>query len=97
MTASIHRAIRQPISEHCQAVGKRILHLRLYQEHSGFVCERELIEVDGTGIIQALPFHSLLEIQEFLMSDPHYGAIKKGAGKLLDIFALEVSHEIASS
>ena len=97
MIASTLHVIRRPVSEHSQAIGKQMLHLRLYQESIGYLCERELIETDGTGIVQALPFRALHEIQEFLESDPHFIAIKKGANKILDCLALEVTNESSSS
>ena len=97
MIASIHQTTRRPLSEHSQAIGKQMLHIRLYQESIGYLCERELIETDGTGIVQALPFRALHEIQEFLKSDPHFIEIKKGANKILDCLALEVTNESSSS
>jgi hypothetical protein len=90
-------AARRPFSEFTQALGKQVLHLRLYRESNGFLCERELVESDGTGVTQALPFHTAREVEEFLLSDPHYARIKSGAMKLLHSFALEVCHESASS
>jgi hypothetical protein len=88
---------RSPFSEFTQALGKQVLHLRLYREHGGFLCERELVEPDGTGVTQALPFHTAQEVEEFLLSDPHYARVKSGAMKLLHSFALEVGHESSSS
>lgn len=97
MIASIHQTTRRPLSEHSQAIGKQMLFIRLYQESTGFLCERELIETDGTGVFQILPFQKLSEVQEFLVSDPHYLVIKRGASKILDSLALEIPNESACS
>ena len=92
-----HHAARRPFSQFTQVLGKQVLHLRLYRESNGFLCERELVEPDGTGVMQALPFHTAQEVEEFLASDPHYARIRSGAMKLLHSFALEVGHESSSS
>ena len=97
MTAPIQLVMRRPLSEHSQAVGKQMLHIRLYQESIGYLCERELVEADGTGFVQAFPFRRFHQAQEFLKSDPHFTIIKKGANKILDCLALEVSNENSSS
>lgn len=96
MTAIAQQLTRRPISEHCHAVGKQKLYLRLYDEGSGFLCERELVEADGTGVIQAFPFRTLGEVHEFLISDPHYISIRKGVNKIFEILTSGVSHEITS-
>ena len=97
MTASIYHPTRRPLSEHSQAIGKQMLYIRLYQENSWFLCERELIETDGTGVFQILPFQKLSEVTEFLVSDPHYLVIKRGASKILDSLTLELPNESARS
>jgi len=88
---------RSPLSEFTQTLSKQMLHLRLYREGSGFLCERELVESDGSDFTQALPFQSINQVEEFLLADPHYPQIKRGVNKLLGSLALEVWHERASS
>lgn len=97
MNPSMTQAVRLPLSEFSQVVGKRVLHFRLYRQSEGFLCERELIEPDGTGTTQALPCETVHQVEEFIESDPHYREIKRGANKLLHNLELEVRHEHSSS
>jgi hypothetical protein len=93
MNSSTNQQVRHAFAEFSQTIGKAVIRVRLFKEHAGYLCERELIELDGTAFTQALPFRSLNEVQEFLTCDPHYSTIQKGAKKLLDRLASEVINE----
>ena len=93
MSSSTKRIIRHAFAEFSQTIGREIIAIRLYKEHAGYVCERELIESDGTAFTQALPFTTTKEVREFLHCDPYFSTIKTGANMLLGKLALEVPHE----
>lgn len=82
--------IRKLLAQVSKVVAKETLNFRVYREHSGFLCERELIQRDGSRYTQALSFEEIGKLERFLRSDPHYPAIKKEAEKLIDILEPEV-------
>lgn len=73
----------KPMADFSKTIGRTILHVRAYREAHGFLCERELIENDGTAFIQALPFVHVDQLREFLMADPLYKEMRKEAIKML--------------
>ena len=93
MSSSTKRTIRPPFAEFSQAIGKEIIAIRLYKEHVGYLCERELVEPDGSAFTQVLPFTSTKEVREFLHCDPYFSIIKTSANTLLGKLALEVTNE----
>ena len=95
MTSPKNRLTRHTLAEFSQNIGKQVLNVRLFKEHAGYLCERELVESDGSAFTQALPFQSAAAVREFLRSDPHYEAFRKRASSLLNRLPSEVSHEFA--
>ena len=93
MISSTKQNVRHAFAEFAQAIGREIIVIRLFREHAGYLCERELIESDGTAFTQALPFKTTKEVREFLHCDPHFSTIKMGANTLLGKLALEIPHE----
>jgi N-acetylmuramoyl-L-alanine amidase CwlA len=93
MSSSTKRIIRQAFAEFSQTIGKEIIEIRLYKEQVGYLCERELIESDGSTFTQVLPFTTTNEVREFLHCDPHFSTIKTCANTLLGKLALEVPHD----
>lgn len=95
MTSPKNRLTRHTLAEFSQTIGKQVLNVRLFKEHAGYLCERELVESDGSAFTQALPFQSAAAIREFLHSDPHYAAIKGHTYSLLNRLPSEAFHEFS--
>lgn len=93
MISSTKQNVRHAFAEFAQVIGKEVVVIRLFREHAGYLCERELVESDGTAFTQALPFKTTKEVREFLHRDPYFSTIKTGANKLLGKLALEIPHE----
>ena len=97
MSSSTKRIIRHAFAEFSQAIGKEIIAVRLYKEQVGYLCEREIVESDGSAFIQVLPFNTTKEVRELLHCDPYFSTLKTGANVLLGKLALEVPYERPSS
>jgi hypothetical protein len=83
-------AYREIFARFSRVIGKETLNVRVFREKTGFVCERELVENDGTTFTQALPFVKLGKLKRFLLADPHYPLYRKEAEKLIEALAVEV-------
>ena len=64
-------------------VGAEILNLRVYREREAFVCERELVERDGTSFTMVLPFKESDEARAILEADPHYARVRRDVERAL--------------
>ena len=93
MSSSTKRIIRPAFAEFSQAIGREIIAVRLYKDQVGYLCEREIVESDGSAFTHVLPFTTTKEVREFLHCDPHFSTIKTCANALLGKLALEVPHE----
>ena len=72
MTRRAKTKARALLSEFSSRLGSEILKVRIYRDHEAFVCERELVERDGTSFTMVLPFRELDRARTLLTSDPHY-------------------------
>lgn len=97
MSSLKNQPIRRAFAEFSQEIGKDMIRIRLFKESVGFLCERELVESDGTAFTQVLPFRTTNEVQEFLHCDPHYSTIKRNANELLGKLASEIINELKIS
>lgn len=72
MTRRAKTKARALLSEFSSRLGSEVLKVRIYQDHEAFVCERELVERDGTSFTMVLPFREPERARTLLTSDPHY-------------------------
>jgi hypothetical protein len=63
--------------------GAETLNIRIYRDREAFVCERELVERDGTSFTMVLPFKELNEARTLLESDPHYPRVRRDVDRAL--------------
>lgn len=68
--------------------------MRIYREGGSFVCERELVERDGTSFTMVFPFRETQAIRKTLAADPHFARVRPAAIRALEKFdrALRGSH-----
>ena len=64
------------LSEFSSRLGSEILNVRIYRDHEAFVCERELVERDGTSFTMVLPFSEPEKARALLTSDPYYPKVR---------------------
>lgn len=77
------RQPRQLLSEFSSQVGTETLSIRLYSQRESFICERRLVERDGSSFTIVLPFKEPQSARSFLLADPHYGRVRKEMGQVL--------------
>lgn len=77
---------RTLLSEFSSKLGTETLNIRIYREREAFVCERELVERDGTSFTMVVPFKEPETVRRVLTSDPCYsrmqGEVRKALGRL---------------
>jgi hypothetical protein len=74
---------RTLLSELSSRVGKETLNIRFYRERGALVCERELVERDGTSFTMIFPFREAATARELLAADPYYSRIQPAATRAL--------------
>lgn len=67
---------RTLLSEFTSALGSEVLKVRIFRDRGAFVCERELVERDGTSFTMVLPFRDAVAAQSLLTSDPYYPRVR---------------------
>lgn len=78
-----NRKPRALLSEFSSRLGSETLNVRIYRERGAFVCERELVERDGTSFTMVLPFRKVESIRAVLAADPHYAQMRPAAARAL--------------
>ena len=77
---------RTLLSEFSSRLGSETLKVRIYRDREAFVCERELVERDGTSFTMVVPFEEPKTVRDLLTSDPCYARVqaevRKALGKL---------------
>ena len=68
---------RTLLSGFSSRVGAETLNVRIYREREAFVCERELVERDGTSFTMVLPFKKPGAARALLEADPHYERVQR--------------------
>ena len=74
---------RTLLSEFSSKVGSETLNVRIYRDHEAFVCEREVVERDGTSFTMVMPFKEAEGARELLTADPYYPRIRAEVGRAL--------------
>lgn len=89
-----NRSIKRPtqgkartlLSEFSSKVGTETLKVRFYRERGSYVCERELVERDGTSFTMVVPFRKREMAQKLLAADPYYAHVIPKAKRALSNF-----------
>ena len=74
---------RTLLSEFSSKLGSETLNVRIYRDREAFVCERELVERDGTAFTMVLPFKDPDAARELLEADPYYPRVRLEVGRAL--------------
>ena len=85
---------RALLSEFSRPLGSEVLKVRIYRDREAFVCERELVERDGTSFTMVLPFKEAGAARALLAADPYYARVRGEVGRALIKFdrAVRDSH-----
>ena len=74
---------RALLSEFSSTLGSEILKVRIYRDREAFVCERELVERDGTSFTMVLPFKKPETARRLLAADPYYPSVRSELDRAL--------------
>ena len=74
-------------------VGSETLNVRIYRDREAFVCERELVERDGTSFTMVLPFREPEAARKLLEADPYYSRVRSEVGRALGALHKALSEE----
>ena len=74
---------RALLSEFSSTLGSEILKVRIYRDREAFVCERELVERDGTSFTMVLPFKKPETARRLLTADPYYPRVRSELNRAL--------------
>ena len=64
-------------------VGNETVNVRIYRDREAFVCERELVERDGTSFTMVVPFKDPETARRLLAADPHYPRLRSEISRAL--------------
>ena len=77
---------RTLLSGFSSKLGSETLNVRVYRDREALVCERELVERDGTSFTMVLPVEGVHSVKELLEADPLYPKVRaeteRALGKL---------------
>ena len=74
------RKARALLSEFSSTLGSEILKVRIYRDREAFVCERELVERDGTSFTMVLKPETA---RRLLTADPYYPRVRSELDRVL--------------
>jgi hypothetical protein len=77
------RKPRSLLSQFSSTLGREVLKVRFYRDREAFVCERELVERDGTSFTMVLPFRDAGAARSLLGADPYCARVRGEAGRAL--------------
>lgn len=84
------RKTRTLLSDFSSKLGSETLNVRIYRDREAFVCERELVERDGSSFTMVFPFREPNTARVLLMADPCYATVRAEARRALDKLAKAV-------
>jgi len=71
------------LSEFSSSLGNETLSVRIYRDREKFICERRLVERDGTSFTMVLPFVEPQAARVFLSADPYYSHVQQEVNQVL--------------
>ena len=74
---------RTLLSQFSSPLGREVLKVRIYRDREAFVCERELVERDGTSFTMVFPFKEPGAARALLAADPYYARVRGEVGRAL--------------
>lgn len=83
MKRRVKSGARTLLSEFSSSLGSETLKVRIYRERDALVCERELVERDGTSFTMVLPLQRADAVRELLEADPYYPRVRAEAERAL--------------
>ena len=83
MTRRAKAKARTLLSKFSSRLDGETLNVRIYRDRKAFVCERELVERDGSSFTMVLPFKEPEDVRSLLAADPYYSRVRGQVGRAL--------------
>ena len=83
MSRRLKAKARILLSGFSSRIGSETLNVRIYRDREAFVCERELVERDGTSFTMVMPFREPEDARNALEADPYYPRIRGDVARVL--------------
>jgi len=77
------RKARTLLGEFSSGIGSETLNVRVYRDRRSFVCEREMVERDGTSFTMVFPFSQVDSLRAVLTADPYYALVRGDVRRVL--------------
>jgi hypothetical protein len=77
------RKARTLLGDFSRGVGSETLNVRVYRDRRSCVCERELVERDGTSFTMVFPFSGVDTLRALLTADPYYARVRAEVERVL--------------
>lgn len=77
---------RTLLSGFSSKLGSETLNVRIYRDREAFVCEREVVERDGTSFTMVKPFKEADDVRELLQADPYYPRMQGDVDRAIAAF-----------
>ena len=74
---------RTLLGEFSRRLGSETLKVRIYRDRETLVCERELVERDGTSFTMVLPLKRIEVARALLEADPYYPHVRREVDRVL--------------
>jgi len=74
---------RKLVSVFSSRLDSETLNIRIYRDRETFVCEREIVERDGTSFTMVLPFDEPEAARKLFASDPYFSHVERQVGHVL--------------
>lgn len=74
---------RTLLSGFSSKLGSETLNVRIYRDREALVCEREVVERDGTTFTMVVPFKEPEDVRALLTADPYYPRMRGEVGRAL--------------
>jgi hypothetical protein len=78
------RKTRTLLSEFSGEVGTETLKVRFYRDRDSLICERELVERDGTSFTMVIPLNEAGAARKLIAADPYYSRVEWQAARALN-------------
>ena len=74
---------RTLLSEFSGDVGNETLNVRFFRDRGSLICERELVERDGTSFTMVIPLREVGAARKLVTADPYYSRVQWQAARAL--------------
>lgn len=84
------------LSAFSRRLGAETLSVRIYRQGAALVCEREVVERDGTSFTMVLPAREAEQVRALLAADPYYPRVRPEVDRAMSALAKALQEQACS-